>query len=58
MWALSVEVKIFWIVDICFLRFDFETFTTAGPTATDDSNGCPDTFAVTAVSFKSISGIT
>ena len=53
MWALSVEVKILWIVDICFLRFDFETFTTAGPTATDDSNGCPDTFAVTAVSFKS-----
>jgi len=35
-------------LDICFLRFDFETFTTAGPTATDDSNGCPDTFAVTA----------
>ena len=36
--------------DICTLRFDFETFTTAGPTATDDSTNCVDTFKVTAVS--------
>ena len=35
--------------DVCSLRFDFDSFTTAGPTATDDSNGCPDSFAVTAV---------
>jgi len=33
---------------ICSLRLDFETFTTAGPTLTNDNNGCPDTFAVTA----------
>ena len=36
--------------DICTLRFDFESFTTAGPTATDDSTTCVDTFQVTAVS--------
>jgi len=30
------------------LRFDFETFTTAGPTTTVDANGCPDTLVITA----------
>ena len=37
--------------DVCTLRFDFESFTTAGPTATDDSTTCVDTFQVTAVRF-------
>jgi len=35
-------------VDVCSLRLDFESFTTAGPTSTDDSNACIDTFQVTA----------
>ena len=36
---------------MCTLRLDFETFTTAGPTATDDSVACVDTFKATAVSI-------
>ena len=36
---------------VCSLRFDFETFTTAGPTTTVDANGCPDTLVITAVSI-------
>ena len=38
---------------VCSLRFDFETFTTAGPTTTVDANGCPDTLVITAVSIYS-----
>jgi len=34
--------------DVCSLRFDFESFTTAGPTKTDDSVACVDSFQVTA----------
>ena len=41
---------------MCFIRLDFETFTTAGPTATDDSVACVDSFAVTAVSGSDKSG--
>ena len=33
------------------MRLDFETFTTAGPTATDDSVACVDTFKATSVSI-------
>ena len=43
--------RLFDLTEICTLRLDFETFTTAGPTLTNDNNGCPDTFAVTAVSI-------
>lgn len=34
--------------DVCALRFDFETFTTAGPTDSIDATTCVDTFKVTA----------
>ena len=36
--------------DICTMRLDFETFTTAGPTATDDSSAASgqDSFTVAA----------
>jgi hypothetical protein len=43
--------------DICYLRLDFETFTTVGPTISTENGGtaagtytCPDQFKVT-VSF-------
>jgi hypothetical protein len=41
------------ISDICYLRLDFETFTTVGPTLSTEAASyvCPDTFKVT-VSFK------
>ena len=39
-------------VDVCSLRLDFESFTTAGPTKTDDSVACIDSFQVTAVSCE------
>ena len=38
-------------LDVCALRFDFETFTTAGPTLTTDNSDCVDTFQVTSVSI-------
>ena len=44
-WVFKLKLQFFAI--FC----DFETFTTAGPTLTNDNNGCPDTFAVTAVSI-------
>jgi hypothetical protein len=35
-------------LDVCWLRLDFETFQTVGPTSTSEPNGaCPDTFVVT-----------
>ena len=37
---------------MCSLRLDFESFTTAGPTKTDDSVACIDSFQVTAVSCE------
>merc|ERR1712223_23595 len=43
--------------DICWLRLDFETFTTLGPAATEETTGdlCVDTFTVTAsVSTSSV----
>lgn len=40
------------ILDICSLRFDFETFTTAAPTCTNDNCNCVDSFQITAVSNK------
>ena len=40
--------KIFVFSDICTVRLDFESFITAGPTATDDSTACVDSFKVTA----------
>ena len=38
--------------DVCSVRLDFETFTTAGPTATTEVNGgaCTDSFVVTGTS--------
>ena len=38
--------------DVCAVRLDFETFTTAGPSATDETNGgaCTDSFVVTGTS--------
>ena len=44
-------------LDICWLRLDFETFTTQGPAATEETAGdlCVDTFTVTAsVSTSSV----
>ena len=38
--------------DICTLRLDFETFTTAGPTTTSDAAAAVDTFQVTTVRLK------
>ncbi len=35
--------------DICTLRLDFETFTTAGPTSTSDVTAAVDTFQVSTV---------
>ena len=42
------------ISDVCYLRLDFETFTTVGPTITTENGGtaagtysCPDQFKVT-----------
>ena len=40
------------VLDICSLRFDFETFTTAAPTCTNDNCNCVDSFQITAVSNK------
>lgn len=39
-------------LDICTLRFDFETFTTAAPTCTNDNCNCVDSFQITAVSIE------
>ena len=36
---------------MCSIRFDFETFTTAGPTDTIDTAGCSDNLVFTAVNF-------
>ena len=36
-------------LDVCALRLDFETFTTAGPTGGSDNTAAIDTFQVTAV---------
>ena len=38
------------ISDVCSIRLDFESFTTAGPTLTTDANACVDSMTVTAVS--------
>jgi len=50
--AYGVETAISFTVqkcsaDICTLRLDFETFTTAGPTTTSDAAAAVDTFQVT-----------
>ncbi len=39
--------------DVCFLRLDFETFTTQGPAVTTEIAGgaCPDTFAITVINY-------
>ena len=37
--------------DVCTLRLDFETFTTAGPTSTSDVTAAVDTFQVSTVRF-------
>ena len=34
--------------DICTVRLDFEAFITAGPTTTDDTTACVDSFKATA----------
>ena len=34
--------------DICTVRLDFESFITAGPTTTDDTTACVDSFKATA----------
>ena len=38
--------------DVCAVRLDFETFTTAGPSATDETTGgvCTDSFVATGTS--------
>ena len=38
--------------DVCAVRLDFETFTTAGPSSTAETNGgeCTDSFVVTGTS--------
>jgi hypothetical protein len=48
----AVIFFILYFKDICWLRLDFETFQTLGPTSTDEPNGgaCPDTF-VAKVSY-------
>merc|ERR1711899_324847 len=55
--AYGVETAISFTVqkcsaDICTLRLDFETFTTAGPTPTSDAAAAVDTFQVTTVRLK------
>ena len=37
--------------DVCWLRLDFETFTTLGPTATDETDGglCIDMLTITVI---------
>ena len=40
--------KFLFFSDVCTVRLDFESFITAGPTATDDSTACVDSFKVTA----------
>ena len=42
--------------DVCWLRLDFEDYTTAGPSLTDETSGgvCVDSFTVT-VTFKILS---
>ena len=42
--------KLFFL-DVCTIRLDFESFTTAGPTLTTDANACVDSMTVTSVSF-------
>ena len=43
-----------YISDVCTIRFDFESFTTAGPTLTTDANACVDSMTVTSVSLQNI----
>lgn len=42
--------------DVCYLRLDFETFTTIAPTISTEASGysCPDTFKVTSSTSQSI----
>merc|ERR1711884_915270 len=46
--------------DVCALRLDFETFTTAGPTGGSDNTAAIDTFQITAtpsnIAIPAISG--
>ena len=48
----QLQLSFILFVDVCSLRLDFESFTTAGPTKTDDSVACIDSFQVTAVSCE------
>jgi len=42
--------------DVCFLRLDFETFTTQGPTLTTEANGgqCLDQLAITTSTSQNV----
>ena len=43
-----IKQKLCFFSDVCTVRLDFDNFITAGPTATDDSTACVDSFKVTA----------
>jgi hypothetical protein len=46
---MAKVIKFFFSSDVCYLRLDFETFTTVGPTLTTEASGglCTDSFKVT-----------
>ena len=47
----NIKMNYTFFLDICYLRLDFETFTTVGPTLSTEgiatTYSCPDTFKVT-----------
>jgi|688.fasta_scaffold1256250_1 hypothetical protein len=48
----TTNISIIFFPDVCYLRLDFETFTTIAPTVSTEAtpSSCPDTFKIT-VSF-------